>query len=77
MFQQFLKNEISAEDLVNKWPNKGDELSPLEEDLLHEFDHYIADRDIHEKEPEYKEMQLKEIQEFYDELIKNSGDVVK
>ena len=70
LFQQFLENKLSAKVLVDKWPNKGDELEPSEEDLLHELDHYISDTDIHEKEPEYKEMQLKKIQSAYNDFIR-------
>ena len=69
IFQQFQNQKISARELVNKWPNSKDNLDPLEEEFLHKLDHYIADMDIHEKEPEYKKIQLKEIQVSYNDLI--------
>ena len=55
LFQQFFENKISAEDLIDKWPNKDEKQSSLEGYLLHELGHYITDRDLHEKDPEYKD----------------------
>ena len=68
-FEQFLEDKISAEELVNKWPNEKSKLDPLEEDILHELDHYIADQDIHYKDVEYKKIQLDRIKDAYNIIL--------